>query len=108
MYCSPSRPLVSPDTRTPEAGEPLRRCLTIPEYAELVALWISQHDPRNFALTEVNPGCAESDESLNLGVLIVSAEVEMKAVLDLLAFVDRLEDEPRDMICLWPNLERAR
>ena len=35
-------------------------------------------------------------------------KVEMKAVLDLLAFVDRLEDEPRDMICLWPNLERAR
>ena len=32
----------------------------------------------------------------------------MKAVLDLLAFVDRLEDESREPICLWPNLELAR
>ena len=39
--------------------------------------------PRNFALPDVNTGCAECDESLNLGVLIVGAEVEMQAVLDL-------------------------
>lgn len=73
-----------------------RRCSTIAEYAELIALRIGQHHPRHFALPDVNTGCAECNESLDLGVLIVRLEVEMKAVLDLFAFVDRHEDESRD------------
>ena len=85
-----------------------RRSSTIPEYAKLIALWIGQHHPRHFALPDVHTGCAECDESLDLGVLIVRSEVEVKAVLDLFAFVDRLEDESREPIWVWPNLELAR
>jgi len=85
-----------------------RRCSTIPEYTELVALRISQHHPRNVPLFDVNPVCAEGDESRDLGILIVGAKVEMRAVLDLFVFVDRFEDESREPICLWPNLELGR
>jgi len=36
------------------AGVGSRRCSAIPEYAELVALGIGQHHPRDFALPDVD------------------------------------------------------
>jgi hypothetical protein len=92
----------------PSGGAGLHQWSTIPEDAELVALWIGQHHPRDIALANVNVGCAECDESLDFGVLILGAEVEMNTILDLLGVVDRLEHESRQPIGSRSNLELVR
>ncbi len=56
-------------------------------------------------MANVDTGCAMCDEPLDLGVLILGTEIEMKAVLGLLLLGDRLEHEPRELIGLWSNLE---
>ena len=57
----------------------LRRSGT--EDAELVALGIGHDHPADLALTDVGPARSERDEALDLGVLVVGAQVEVDAIL---------------------------
>jgi hypothetical protein len=52
------------------------------EHAELVVLRVGQHDPRHVGgLSDRRPRRAESDQALDLGVLVLEAQVEMEPVL---------------------------
>jgi len=56
---------------------PVRRL----ENAELVALWIGEHDPRLLALANICPLGAHGHEALELSGLAVWAEVEVQTIL---------------------------
>jgi hypothetical protein len=100
-----------PPDRRPAPGASLvclRRCPTVPENAELVALRIGQHHPGNVALANVNTMRSKRDESLNLGGLIVRTKIDMETVLALFGFVDGQEQDPRKPIWVLLNLEDGR
>jgi hypothetical protein len=59
-------------------------------------------------LPDSNLGRAEFGEALNFRPLIVRPEVEVDPVLDDLVLVYRDEDEARQSISRWPNLELGR
>jgi len=78
------------------------------EHAELVALWVGQHNPRPFALSGVNPRRTEPDQPLDLRVTVVGTEVEMQSVLDRLRFRNANEQQAWKPIRRRPNLELLR
>src|SRR4051812_42496545 len=52
------------------------------EHAELVALGVGEDDPgRRAVLTDVGAGGAERHQPIDLGILVVGAEVEVQPVL---------------------------
>jgi len=77
--------------------------------AELVALRVCEDHPRHaIALTDVDTGGAESQQALDLGVLIVWAEVEVDTVLDALARSRREEEDAGPLLRRGSNLELDR
>src|SRR5215207_136978 len=52
------------------------------ENAELVALRVGQHYPALLALADVDMPCAKTEDAIDLGLLVIGAEVEVDAVLD--------------------------
>ncbi len=51
------------------------------ENAELVTLWIGEHDPRLLALTNIRPLGTHGHKAVDLSGLTVWAEVEMQTTL---------------------------
>src|SRR6476659_9030164 len=54
------------------------------QHAELVALGVGEHDPRDIALPDVDPPRSERDETLDLRILVAvdrRCDVEMQPVL---------------------------
>jgi hypothetical protein len=78
------------------------------EYAELVTLWISQHDPRLVALAYVRPGRSQREHPLNLSVPIVRSEVQMESVLNHLWLTNAAEQQTRESVCCWSNFKLFR
>lgn len=89
-------------------GWPRGRLRAIAEYAELIAFWISEHDPRCVALADVHACRSERDEAFDLGILVIRSEVEMQPVLVLLDLGHRLKKHPRQLIDVRADLELLR
>lgn len=74
----------------------------------MVAFRVGQHHPRNVALPDVHTRCSERDQSFNFGGLIVGTKIDMQTVTVLLWFIDGQEQDPRQSVWLWLNLEHRR
>jgi len=73
--------------------------------AELVALRIGQHHPRNLTLPDIDTRRAEGDQSIDLCLLVIRTQVKVEAVLNHLGRFDGYEQDPRQPIDLWLDLE---
>src|SRR4029453_7555764 len=78
------------------------------EHAEIVALRGGPHNPRRFALSDVNPRRTEPDQPLDLHVTVVGTEVEVQSVLDRLRFRNPNEQQAWKPIRRRSNLECLR
>jgi hypothetical protein len=76
-----------------------------PEYAELIALRIGEHNPRLLALSHVCSRRAQRKQPFDLNVSVVWPEVEVQAILDHLRLRDGDEEESRQTIRRGSNLE---
>jgi hypothetical protein len=72
--------------------------------AEFVSLRVREHNPRLLALTNVDLAGAESQHALELGILVVGAEVQVQAILAGFRFRRRHEEYPRHPIGGGSNL----
>ena len=75
------------------------------EDTELVTFWVGQYNPRLITLADINMLCAMSDQTSNLGVLVIRPEVEMQSALSLLGLVEPDEVQPGQAIRLRADLE---
>src|SRR5689334_11626489 len=72
-----------------------RRPLLGSQHAEFVSLGVGQHDPALRALTDVGVACAQLQQPLDFGMLVVRPEVEVDAVLHNSSVVDAQEQPVR-------------
>jgi hypothetical protein len=73
--------------------------------AELVAFGVCHDNPRLVTLANVDTLRAKSLKTSHLGVLVIRPEVEMQAVLNLLALIKSDEVQPWQTIWLRADLE---
>src|SRR4029453_8651801 len=78
------------------------------EHAEIVALRGGPHNPRRFALSDVNPRRTEPDQPLDLPGTVVGREVEVQSVLDRLRFRNPNEQQAWKPIRRRSNLKLLR
>ncbi len=67
---------------------------------ELVAFWVCHDNPRLVTLANVDPLRTKRLKASHLGVLVIRPEVEMQAVLNLLALIQPDEVQPWQAILL--------
>src|SRR3954467_15068747 len=78
--------------------------VTRTEHAELVALRIRQHHPLLVTLPYARVPRPQGEESGDLGLLVVGAEVEVQPVLQGLLLGHRCEQQPRKAVGGGPDL----
>ncbi len=78
------------------------------EYAELISLRVLEHSPRLLALSNVRSCGSEREQSVNLGVSVVWAKVEVQSILGGLLLRDWHEQESRETIRSRSDLELFR
>ena len=79
-----------------------------PEYAELVALRIQEHNPGLLALAHVSMCRSQSDQATHLSVAIVRSEVEVQSVLVQLRLGNRDKEQTGRALGACSNLELVR
>ena len=78
------------------------------EYAELIAFGVLKHNPGLLPLPNVRSRGSEREQSVDLRISVVWAKVEVQPILDGLLLWNRHEQETRETIRSWPDLELIR
>lgn len=89
---------------SPSAGSVRSR----PEYAELIALRVLKHNPGLLPLPNVRSRSSERKQSVDLGISVVWAKIEVQPVLGGLLFWNWYEQESRKTIRSRSDLELIR